>query len=193
VDLGLALLCVLMGLILSYAVVLGERERRGGLPSWRELAGRIDGLRFVAGDWAVSPALEGSHGGRPVSVRLLRLTTGRGAKIYTRVEVVHGGGGSPFFSAVSREDILAEGPTPREVVATGDAGLDERFEVRGPDPEAVGRWLTDRVKRRLLWEDRIRLEIDGRRITLDVPGIVDDRERVRLLLDFGIEIAAAIG
>ena len=77
-------------------------------------------------------------------------------------------------------------------MATGHADLDERFEVRSAEPEAVDRMLSDRVKSRLLWEDRIRLEVDGRRVTVDVPGIVDDRERIRLLLDFGVEVAAAI-
>ncbi|MBI4618486.1 MAG: hypothetical protein HY720_33120 [Planctomycetes bacterium] len=186
---------VLAGILIGAAIVMGNREIQAKMSAWQSLAVRT-GLSYRPGDVGLSPSLEGEYEDRPVSVGLVVLSTGKGERTHTRVSalvknakalslcVARKGGPGDAKTCAGRLGLAA--------VTTGDPDLDLRFEIHASDGAAAKRVLSEKIRKKLLWEDRIRLAVDGHRATLDVRDAVNDEERLRLLLDLAGLVAGAV-
>lgn len=183
------------GLLVGAALVVGNREIRGKMAAWQSLATRI-GLGYRPGNWGLSPVLEGTHEGRTVGVRLASRMTDKGERTFTVVSGdcrnEHG-----LYVSARRRPVSGEagGRGARLGIAaatTGDPEFDSRFEVRASDAEQVKTILCEGVRRKLLWEDRANLEVNGHWVAVELRDALDDEERVRLLLDLVNHVAASV-
>ncbi len=184
-------LFLLAGFLLALSVLIGNRELRARMSAWKSLADRF-GLRYWSGDMGVSPGLEGSYHDRPVRVRLAVFPIGGTERLHTRVETTCKNPKALSFVADNQSGRVARtegGALGLPVVSIGDERLEKIFELHASNADVARKVLDAKVRERLLWEERIRFEIDGHRVIVDALDAVEDEERLRLLLDLVVMVS----
>lgn len=188
------ILFLLAGFLLSLAVYVGNNEIRGRMAGWKNLADRV-GLRYRGGEIGLSPCLDGAYEGRSSTVRLVLLPTARGDRVHTRVESVVRNASGLSLTACNRTGYVGTAHAEDfglESFASGDERLDKVFDLAASDAGAARKILDDKIRERLAWEEKLRLEVDGHRVVADVRDAIDDEEHVRLLLDLVGKVASKV-
>lgn len=188
------MLFLLAGFLLALSVMIGNRELRARMAAWKSLADRF-GLRYWSGDMGLSPGLEGQYHDRPVRVRLAHHPVGGAERVHTRVETTCKNPKGLSLVADNRSGRVVRtesGGLGLPVVHFGDDRLDKVFEIHASNADLAKKIVDAKIRERLLWEERIRFEVDGHRVVVEILDAIEDEERVRLLLDLVVMVSDEI-
>jgi hypothetical protein len=211
-PLSISILAAVVGGSSALAIRWGLRRRQRTMAMWRSVAENLGGTFEPAKGFLQSTPERVQVAVPPGVVIVLdhyTVTSGRSSVTYTRLAAEAPGSGGLALK-LAKQGLLARMGTALGIddIQVGDPAFDDRFVVRGAEPETIRAWLTPRVRELVLaCPPEYTLFLENGKVRAEQPGLEEVRERLgaamnavaalasggRLLMKGWREVAIALG